>query len=55
MLPHSRAGKIRLLAVTNSERTPVAPEVPRAAEVGYHDLPPAPPECLKLGMGESEM
>jgi S-DNA-T family DNA segregation ATPase FtsK/SpoIIIE len=25
------------------------------AEVGYHDLPPAQPQSLKLGMGESEM
>lgn len=25
------------------------------AEVAYHDLPPAEPESLKLGMGESEM
>jgi DNA segregation ATPase FtsK/SpoIIIE, S-DNA-T family len=25
------------------------------AEIAYHDLPPAQPETLKLGMGESEM
>jgi len=38
MVPHSRSGKIRLLAVLNRERTPVAPEVPTASEIGYPSL-----------------
>jgi tripartite-type tricarboxylate transporter receptor subunit TctC len=33
-----RAGKIKALAVTNSIRTPAAPEVPTAREAGYPDI-----------------
>ncbi len=38
LLPQVRAGKIKLLAFLNRERTPVAPEVPTVAEAGYPDL-----------------
>jgi tripartite-type tricarboxylate transporter receptor subunit TctC len=38
VLPQARAGKVRLLAVTNSKRAPIAPEVPTATEAGYPDL-----------------
>jgi len=36
--PQVQAGKIRLLAVTNSERTPTAPEIPTVKEAGYPQL-----------------
>jgi tripartite-type tricarboxylate transporter receptor subunit TctC len=35
VLPHIRSGKLRALAVTSLERSPVAPEVPTVAESGY--------------------
>ncbi len=35
VLPHMRSGKLRALAVTSLERSPVAPEVPTVAESGY--------------------
>jgi len=35
VLPHIKAGKLRALAVTSLERSPVAPEVPTVAESGY--------------------
>ncbi len=35
VLPHARAGRLRLLAVTGKERSPAAPEVPTVAESGY--------------------
>jgi tripartite-type tricarboxylate transporter receptor subunit TctC len=38
LLPFARAGKIRLLAVTNKRRAPIAPEVPTATEAGYREL-----------------
>jgi tripartite-type tricarboxylate transporter receptor subunit TctC len=38
LLPFARAGKIRLLAVTNKRRAPIAPEVPTVTEAGYHEL-----------------
>jgi tripartite-type tricarboxylate transporter receptor subunit TctC len=38
LLPFTRAGKIRLLAVTNKRRAPIAPEVPTATEAGYREL-----------------
>ena len=38
LLPLARAGKIRLLAVTNKRRAPIAPEVPTATETGYPEL-----------------
>jgi tripartite-type tricarboxylate transporter receptor subunit TctC len=36
--PQVQAGKVRLLAVTNSKRTSVAPDVPTVTEVGYPAL-----------------
>jgi tripartite-type tricarboxylate transporter receptor subunit TctC len=38
LLPFARAGKIRLLVVTNKRRAPIAPEVPTASEAGYREL-----------------
>jgi tripartite-type tricarboxylate transporter receptor subunit TctC len=38
VLPQARAGKVRLLAVTNSRRAPIASEIPTATEAGYPDL-----------------
>lgn len=35
VLPHIKSGKLRPLAVTSQERSPVAPEVPTVAESGY--------------------
>ncbi len=35
VLPHIKSGKLRALAVTSLERSPVAPEVPTVAESGY--------------------
>lgn len=35
VLPHIKSGKLRALAVTSLERSPVAPEVPTVAEAGY--------------------
>ena len=35
LLPFAQAGKIRLLAVTNKRRAPIAPDVPTAIEAGY--------------------
>ncbi len=37
-LPLAHAGKVRLLAVTNKNRAPAAPEVPTAIEAGYPAL-----------------
>lgn len=37
VLPHVRAGKLRALAVTSSERNPVYPDVPTIAEMGFAD------------------
>jgi tripartite-type tricarboxylate transporter receptor subunit TctC len=39
LLPHSRAGRIKLLAFINRERSPVAPEIPTVGEAGYPKLP----------------
>jgi tripartite-type tricarboxylate transporter receptor subunit TctC len=36
--PQLQAGKIKLLAVTNSVRAPVLPNVPTVTEAGYPDL-----------------
>jgi len=36
--PHLQAGKIKLLAVTNSVRAPTLPDVPTVKEAGYPDL-----------------
>ena len=38
LLPLAQAGKIRLLAVTNKRRAPIAPEVPTALESGHPEL-----------------
>jgi tripartite-type tricarboxylate transporter receptor subunit TctC len=38
LLAQTRAGKAKLLLVTNRERSPLAPEVPTAREAGYPDL-----------------
>jgi tripartite-type tricarboxylate transporter receptor subunit TctC len=38
LLPHSQAGRASLLAVLNKTRSPLAPGIPTAAEVGYPDL-----------------
>ena len=35
VLPHLKSGKLRALAVTSAQRSPVAPEVPTVAESGY--------------------
>lgn len=35
VLPHMKSGKLRALAVTSLDRSPVAPEVPTVAESGY--------------------
>jgi tripartite-type tricarboxylate transporter receptor subunit TctC len=37
-LPLARGGQLRLLAVTNPERSPAAPDVPTVAEAGFADL-----------------
>src|SRR5215470_1734024 len=38
LLPHAQAGRVTLLALLNRTRTPLAPDVPTAAELGYPDL-----------------
>jgi hypothetical protein len=38
VMPQVQAGKVRLLAVTNQRRAPIAPEVPTVGEAGYPDL-----------------
>jgi tripartite-type tricarboxylate transporter receptor subunit TctC len=38
LLPLVHAGKIRLLAVTNKRRAPLAPAIPTAAEAGHAEL-----------------
>jgi tripartite-type tricarboxylate transporter receptor subunit TctC len=38
VLEHHRAGKLRILAVTNARRLAAAPEIPTAVEQGYADL-----------------
>ena len=37
-LPHIKAGKLKALAVTSAQRSPVAPDVPTLAEVGVPDF-----------------
>jgi tripartite-type tricarboxylate transporter receptor subunit TctC len=38
VLPQVQAGNVRLLAITNRARAPIAPEVPTAIEAGYSQL-----------------
>ena len=38
LLPHHQAGKIKLLAVINRTRSPIAPEIPTGAEAGHPEL-----------------
>ena len=38
MLPLAQAGRVRLLAVTNGKRAPMAPEIPTVSEAGYPGL-----------------
>ena len=38
LLPHYRAGKLRILAQTSAQRSPSLPEVPTYAEAGLKDL-----------------
>jgi len=38
VLEHHKAGKLRVLAVTNARRLAAAPEIPTAVEQGYADL-----------------
>jgi tripartite-type tricarboxylate transporter receptor subunit TctC len=38
LLPHTQAGKIKLIAFINGERASIAPEVPTIAEAGYPQL-----------------
>jgi tripartite-type tricarboxylate transporter receptor subunit TctC len=36
--PHTQSGKVKVLAITNRERAPGAPDIPTAKEAGYPDL-----------------
>lgn len=36
--PHTQSGKVKILAITNRERAPGAPDIPTAREAGYPDL-----------------
>jgi tripartite-type tricarboxylate transporter receptor subunit TctC len=38
LLPHEQAGNLKLVAVINRTRSPLAPNVPTAADLGYPDL-----------------
>jgi tripartite-type tricarboxylate transporter receptor subunit TctC len=38
LLPLARAGRINILALTNRDRSPAAPEIPTATELGFPDL-----------------
>jgi tripartite-type tricarboxylate transporter receptor subunit TctC len=38
MIPYQQSGKLTFLAVLNRTRSPLAPQVPTAAEAGYPDL-----------------
>jgi tripartite-type tricarboxylate transporter receptor subunit TctC len=38
LLPHARAGKVKLLALLNRERVSIAADVPTVAEAGYPEL-----------------
>src|SRR5262249_2756024 len=66
--PQIDAGKVKLLAVTNSARSSVLPEVPTVAEAGYPELTldglvgffappttPAAPRAARGGEGQGGM
>jgi tripartite-type tricarboxylate transporter receptor subunit TctC len=36
--PHLQAGRVKLIAVTNSRRAPAAPDIPTVAEAGFPEL-----------------
>jgi len=38
LLPLVQAGKVRILAVTNARRAPIAPDIPTAVEAGHPEL-----------------
>jgi len=38
VLGAAQAGKVKILAVTNEQRTPAAPDVPTVREAGYPDF-----------------
>jgi tripartite-type tricarboxylate transporter receptor subunit TctC len=38
LLPLAQAGKVRILVVTNHERSPAAPDLPTASEIGHPEL-----------------
>jgi tripartite-type tricarboxylate transporter receptor subunit TctC len=38
LLPLAQAGKVKLLLVTNRDRSPAAPDLPTAAEIGHPEL-----------------
>jgi len=38
LIPHAQAGRATFLALLNRSRTPLVPDLPTAAEVGYPDL-----------------
>ena len=38
MLPLAQSGKVRLLVITNSRRSPAAPDIPTAKEAGFPEL-----------------
>ena len=38
VIPHVRAGRLKGLAISSAQRSPLAPDVPTAAEAGYRDL-----------------
>jgi tripartite-type tricarboxylate transporter receptor subunit TctC len=38
LLPHAQVGRAKFLALLNRTRTPLAPDLPTAAELGYSDL-----------------
>lgn len=37
-MPHLKSGRIKLLAVTSANRSPLAPEVPTFAELGFPSM-----------------